>query len=83
MKPGKWVYLLTSLFRVRKAGEVGIEEIDLQGIGIRLKGVFLTRKQRIGKVHPPDTDDYRFVFYVNDGTRDDNLAQGFADAVIQ
>ena len=90
MKPKKWVYLLTGLLYPSKVVYPNteltlserIEEINLQKIGIRLKRVFITEKERIRKVPIQYECKDRFVFYIRDGMRDDNLAQGFADAVM-
>jgi hypothetical protein len=89
MRSKKWVYLLTGLMHPTKVVyphtepvlAESIEEINLQNIGIRLKRVFLAEKDRIRKVHIQYEYKDRFVFYINDGIRDDNLAQSFADAV--
>ena len=90
MKPQKWVYLLTGLMSPDKVeykdGELTFsqskEKISLERIGIRLKKVFLTEKERIRERNHRDSCNSRFIFYINDGIRDDNLAQGFADAVM-
>jgi len=90
MKPRKWVYLLTGLRYPTKVVypntelvlAESIEEINLQKIGIRLKRVFITEKERIRKVPIQYECKDRFVFYINYGMRDDNLAQSFADAVM-
>lgn len=59
-----------------------IDEINLEKIGVRLKKVFLTEKDRIRK--GPLHFDYwgGFLFYINDGMIDDRFAQSFADAVM-
>lgn len=90
MKQRKRVYLLTGLMHPLKVAShdaepllaESIEDISLQGTGVRLKRVFLTGKDRITKVHEPHQSDGRFVFYINDGAKDDSLAQRFADAVM-
>lgn len=96
MKPTKWVYLLTGLMYPTKtiypdirpdSWEIlseSIAEIDLPRIGIKLKRVFLTEEDRVIKVHEQYEYKHgdRFAFYINDGKRDDNLAQHFADAVM-
>jgi len=90
MKPRKWAYLLTGLGYETKfvypntelALADSIEEINIPKIGVRLKRVFLTEKDRLRKAN--EQDDYmgRFLFYINDGIKDDSFAQSFADAVI-
>ena len=89
-KPKKWVYLLTGIMHpindVYPFTELilseSIEEINLQHIGVRIKRVFLTEKDRIEKPYFRGEYKDRFIFYINDGIRDDNLAQSFADAVM-
>lgn len=96
MKSARWVYLLTGLSYPTKtiypdvrsdSWEIlseSIAEIDLSRIGIRLKRVFLTEEHRIRTVKEQYEykHDSRFAFYINDGKRDDSLAQRFADAVM-
>lgn len=90
MNPRKWVYLLTGLGYPTKfvypdtelALAESIEEINLQKIGVRLKRVFLTEKDRVGKVHEQYEYEDRFLFYIKNGVKDDNFAQKFADAVM-
>ena len=90
MKTRKWAYLLTGLSYPTKSVypntelvlAESIEEINLPKIGVRLKRVFLTEKDRIRKVHIQYEYKDRFVFYINDGIRDDDFAQKFADAVM-
>lgn len=93
MKSAKWVYILTGLSYPSKtihsdvSWEIlseSIAEINISRIGIKLKRVFLTEEHRIRTVKEQYEykHDSRFVFYINDGERDDNLAQRFADAVM-
>ncbi len=90
MKPRKWAYLLTGLMYPSKCVypdteltlSESIEEINLEKIGIRLKRVFLTEKERIREMPLQYESKSRFIFYINDGIRDDNSAQKFADAVM-
>lgn len=94
MKSARWVYLLTGLSYPTKSiyADVSsdsweilsesIAEIDLNRIGIRLKRVFLTDEHRVRTVKEQYEYKSRFAFYINDGKRDDNLAQRFADAVM-
>ena len=89
-KPRKWVYLLTGLMHTIKEVQPNtdsvlaesIDEINLEKIGVRLKKVFLTEKDRIRK--GPILFDYweGFLFYINDGMIDDRFAQSFADSVM-
>jgi len=90
MNTRKWAYLLTGLGYETKfvypntelALADSIEEINIPKIGVRLKRVFLTEKDRLRKAN--EQDDYmgRFLFYINDGIKDDSFAQSFADAVM-
>jgi hypothetical protein len=94
LKSARWVYLLTGLSCPTKtiypdvrsnSWEIlseSIAEIDLSRIGIRLKRVFLTEEHRVRTVKEQYAYESRFAFYINDGKRDDNLAQRFADAVM-
>lgn len=90
MKPRKWVYLLTGLMYPSKCVypdteltlSESIEEINLEKIGIRLKRVFLTEKERIREVPLQYESKSRFIFYINDGIRNDNFAQTLVDAVM-
>jgi hypothetical protein len=90
MKLQKWVYLLTGLMSPNKVeykdGELAFsqsrEKISLERIGVRLKKVFLTEKERIRESNHRDSCNSRFIFFINDGIIDDNLAQRFADAVM-
>jgi hypothetical protein len=96
LKFRKWIYLLTGLMYPTKRAHSGIRpdscdipaesvaEIDLSRIGIRLKGVFLTKelRGRMIKVDYEHECENRFAFYINDGEEDDTLAQRFADATM-
>lgn len=90
MKPGKWAYILTGLIPPAKvvspdaapALADSIEEINFAKIEIRLIKVFLTERDRIRQAHTEPEHQARFVFYVKDGIKDDNLAQSVADAVM-
>lgn len=91
MKLRKWVYLLEGLMPPSKVifptGGVILtedtEEIRLKKIRIRLKRVFLTEKARIRKKMNQEYECVpTFAFYINDGIKDDNSAQRFADAVM-
>lgn len=80
MKPQKWVYLLAGLMPPTKTKCT--EGINFEKIGIRLERIFLTEKDRIRAAHIQQAHDSRFIFYINDGIKDDNFAQRFADAVM-
>jgi len=91
MKLRKWVYLLEGLMPpatvIFPTGGVilteDMEEIRLKKIRIRLKRVFLTEKARIRKKMNQEYECVpKFAFYINDGIKDDNSAQRFADAVM-
>ena len=86
------MYLLADLIPssdlVYKDGEYiymeNMEEINLEEVGIRLKRVFLTREHRIRKIdiRLRYGGQDRFLFYIKDGIKDDDLAQDFSDAVM-
>jgi len=84
MKPKKWAYLLTGLGLFHKEKVTypnNIEEVILANIGVRLRRISLTEKDRIRKPREELGHEDRFVFYVGNGIKDDNFAQKFADAV--
>lgn len=86
MNPKKWVYLLTGLglFHKTKVAYPDVEEVILEGIDVKLRRIFMIEGVRIPRLKSGLhylADDDRFVFYVNDGIRDDDFAQRFADAV--
>jgi len=83
MKTRRWVYLLTGLglLHKEKVTYPNIEEVILDNIGVRLRRISLTRKDRIRKPREELGHQDRFVFYVSNGIKDDNFAQKFADAV--
>jgi len=79
MEPSKWVYLLKGL-TPSTAGS--IEEIHLEKIRVKLRRIFLTEKDRPRKVNKRyEYGGDSFVFYIDDGIKDDKFAQSFADAV--
>jgi len=89
-KPRKWVYILTGLMLPIKEVQTNTEsvvadsddDIIFERIGVRLKKVFLTEEDRIRK-GPLEFDYWEgFIFYINDGMKDDKLAQSFTDAVM-
>lgn len=89
-KPRKWAYLLTGLMYPIKEVQPNTEsvlaesiaEVNLEKIGVRLKKVFLTEEDRIRK-GPLDFDYWEgFIFYINDGIKDDKFAQSFADTFM-
>jgi hypothetical protein len=96
LKSAKWVYLLTgllyptskSIYDIRPESweilskSIAEVHIHIGKIGIKLKRVFLTEKDRVRKVHEQYEYKHRFAFYINDGEMDDNLAQRFVDAVM-
>jgi hypothetical protein len=57
------------------------EEVNLADIDVRVRRVFLTDKQRIGKDEVGDASMGRFLFYLGQGVKDDDFAERFAGAV--
>jgi len=86
MKATKWVYLLTGLglFHKTKVAYPDVEEVILEDIDVKLRRISMIEGVRVPRLksglHYLAADD-RFVFYVNEGERDDDFAQRFADAV--
>lgn len=86
MKPKEWAYLLTGLglFHKTKVAYPDVEEVILEDIDVKLRRISMIKGVRVPRLksglHYQAGDD-RFVFYANEGERDDDFAQRFADAV--
>jgi hypothetical protein len=86
----RWTYLLAGLMCPAEGsyllnGELvpaeTPEEVNLADIDVRVRRVFLTDKQRIGKDEVGDASMGRFLFYLGQGVKDDDFAERFAGAV--
>ncbi len=90
METKRWAYLLTGLMYPIQLVSSNTEptlaevrgEINLEHIGVVLRRVFITEKDRITRRTRYSSNDARVVFSIREGIRDDNFAQKFADAFM-